>query len=197
MILLSTTHIILAQQNEEFSIFKLLAPILILLFWLITQILASMAEKKKRIPPSETMENPPISTDSEESVFQPTPPPRRVPQAPRQGRPRPPVRQPKKTIKQPQPPALPNRYKPQSTQPTSADTIEIPPQFSTSSPNLSSLPSIGATEIGASASGTTQSDGPNRLHRLRAILRPANLRKEFILTEILQPPVGLRSDSIR
>lgn len=195
MILLSTTHIILAQQNEEFSIFKLLVPILIALFWLITQILASVAEKKKKTPPGETMENPPISTDSEESVFQPNPSPKRVPQAPRQGRPRPPVRQPKKTIRQPQPPPLPSRYKPQSTQPTSAETIEIPPQFSTPSPSLSSLPAIGTTEIGAS--GTTQPDGPNRLHRLRAILRPANLRKEFILTEILQPPVGLRSDSPR
>ena len=38
--------------------------------------------------------------------------------------------------------------------------------------------------------------GPSKNDRLRALLRPANLKSEFILTEILQKPVGLR-DEIR
>jgi hypothetical protein len=34
--------------------------------------------------------------------------------------------------------------------------------------------------------------GPTSAQRLTAILRPKNLRKEFILTELLQPPLALR-----
>jgi hypothetical protein len=37
-------------------------------------------------------------------------------------------------------------------------------------------------------------EGPTRRERLRSILRPRNLQKEFMLTEILQPPVALRND---
>ncbi|HEX8341834.1 MAG TPA: hypothetical protein VF624_13065 [Tepidisphaeraceae bacterium] len=40
-----------------------------------------------------------------------------------------------------------------------------------------------------------RSRGPSKGQRLRALLRPGNLRKEFILTELLQKPVGLRDDA--
>lgn len=187
-----TLSAVMAQQNDEVSIFKLIVPILIALFWLITQILASVAEKKKKRSPPDTIEIPPISTEPEKSVPQPGPPPKRVPQAPRQGRPRPPVRQPQRTMGQPKPPPLtarPNKPQPLTTPPV--HDIETSSPSQASAPILSSSP-LATTEIGSSL--TTSHQGPDRMDRLRAILRPANLRKEFILTEILQPPVGLRSD---
>lgn len=188
-----TLSAVMAQQNDEVSIFKLIVPILIALFWLITQILASVAEKKKKRSPPDTIEIPPISTEPEKSVPHPVPPPKRVPQAPRQGRPRPSVRQPQRTMGQPKPPPLtarPNKPQPLTTPPVRDIETSSPSQAS--APILSSSSSLATTEIGSSRK--TPHQGPDRMDRLRAILRPANLRKEFILTEILQPPIGLRSD---
>lgn len=193
MILSPMPDIILAQQNEEVGIFKLIVPILIAIFWLVTQVLASWSEKKKKSPPSDPDQTPPVPTLPESASPRPAPSPKRVPQAPRQGRPRPPVHRSSRPAGSSVPPPLPpklSKPKPEVIPPPEpAPEMAKKPQQANEI--LSSLPLV-ASEIGSKT--TMSSQGPDRLDRLRAILRPANLRKEFILTEILQPPVGLRSD---
>jgi hypothetical protein len=43
---------------------------------------------------------------------------------------------------------------------------------------------------------TSNSGIPQSSLRIRSLLRPRNLRKEFILTEILQPPVAMRPSNV-
>jgi hypothetical protein len=179
MQLFATLDMLAAPEDQEFGIFKVIVPIIIAVFWVIAQILSSIGSKKKdRTPPAEAEY--PVSLPPEAPV------PQRQPKQQRQVKHRADTRQQRERQRQQQrvvPPPLQVRAQPrpavQATAPVTADSTDA----------------IAATQLGASSSRKSDA-GPNANQRLRALLRPKNLKKEFILTEILQSPVGMRRDRV-
>ena len=176
---LATFNILGAPDDDGVGIFKLIVPIIIAVFWVVAQILSSLGDKKKkRTPPAEAEY--PISLPSE------VPPPQPIPQrAPKQQRP---VKHRAQTNQQQRqnaqrsaPPPLQQRVNPQPTRQPAA-------RLDPNSPILQA-------EVGSRA-GSASSRGSVTSQQLRALLRPKSLKHAFILTEILQPPVGIRDDRV-
>ncbi len=155
---------------------KLIIGVVFFLIWVISQVITAATKNK-----NEPVIPPPPSVPPQ----QPTSPPARV------NRPVPPVQQ-----KQNQ------RAKQQQRQQPAARRQQPPPLKKPHRREVAE-PLVTLTEVVETVAARSpivqaqpkrKSEGPNNQERLIAILRPANLRKDFILTEILRPPLSLRDD---
>jgi type IV secretory pathway VirB10-like protein len=170
---------ILAQ--EESSTLKVIIGIVFAGIWIIAQILSSVGKKKEKPPPQADY---PIELPRDSMpVPVPAPPPRqqrpvkqRVETKQRQRE------QQRRPQSGPTPPPLVQQTTRQSQQQRRAEEPVGP--VDPHSPIL-------AGAVGSKGAGKTSI---KRSDRLRALLRPGNLRKEYILTELFQPPVSQRPE---
>lgn len=166
-------HILAAQD----PIVTLIVMLFFGVVWVLSQVMAAMAEKRKKQkgPP---VPRPPrgVPPDRPEPVRESRPP------RPPRGE-RPPVRQPStpKTTSRRRPPPLQSSVGPV--------TAMEPPAYE------HELYTAQAYHTKLEKRETAKAESPDSLARVRTLLRPRNLRKEYILTEILQPPVALRPAS--
>ena len=174
----------LAQQEDP--TLKIIIGVLFAGIWIFTQVLAAWNErqKKKQRQQNRQIELPPdvIVPPSRQQ-----PPPRRVPpvsaeQAKREKRiEQRPLRQQKQRTGPPPRPKILQAPPPQQPR---------PPARPAQAQQVFRQPV--AVESAAEETPTATKMPAGSL-RLRTLLRPKNLRKEFILTEILQPPVSVRA----
>lgn len=149
-----------------------IVTIIVLLFfggvWVLSQVLTALSNKKKQ---DQQQPRPPRPPRGEPPGV---PRPQREPRPPRPPRSVPPPRQ----------------SMPQSVSRRQQSQSGPPPLEQVTNLRAAVAPVYRAKE-------STETDGPTRRDRLKSILRPRNLRKEFILTEILQPPISVRPSADR
>lgn len=165
---------ILGADEPEFGIFKVIVPIILAVFWVAAQILSSIGKKKPQTPPAEQ----PVSLPPQAPV------PQRQPKQQRQVKHRVETRQQQRQRSQQRavPPPLQPPARVKVAQQQAADAI----QSITQSDRVAVDRRIVAQQGQTSAAS----------RRLHETLRPKNLRQAYILTEILQPPVGMRRDPL-
>jgi len=149
--------------------------------WVLSQVASAWSERRKKqqqqVPP------PPRPARAPRGVPTGGPMPQRAPQQPRPPHSvaPPPLR--RGSVPQSVPQSVPRRQAPARTVPSAQQTATTIQE------------NAAAVKADAHVYRTKQSspsEGPTRRDRLKSILRPRNLRKEFILTEILQPPISVR-----
>lgn len=159
---------ILGASTEDPTV-KLVIGAIVAVFWIIAQIAGAVSKKKdKSLPPSRprqtTVDQPPV------------PRPTRQPQAKRQ-KPQPAVRR--------QPPPL--------RQPGVTTFATPTPQIQ---PVVRGAAGTRRAEQALAAAASTATPAANKTlsqgQMVRALLMPRNLRKAYIVNEILQPPVSMR-----
>lgn len=168
---------ILAQDDS--STLKVIIGIVFAGIWIIAQILSSVGKKK---------EKPPQQADYPIDITPDTMP---APVPPRQQRP---VKHRVETHQ---------RQRAQQQQ-RRAETAAVPPPLVQTARQSQQQRRVDGpvapvdpnSPILANAVGTKSSSrtAVTRADRLRALLRPGNLRKEYILTEVFQPPISQRPD---
>ena len=205
-----STPIILADSDGD-PTFKIIIGVLFFVIWIVTQVVSSFNSRrqKTRLPPApQQRADPPTGRPKPmgridqrlekkrqaadlrreaaearqraaaelQKMGRRQPPPMPVP-VKRTPVEQPPMRQQPAARQQPQ--RQPARQ-PQTKRPTPIATTAAPARRM----------NIAASAIGGDE--VKKPEGPTNNQRLRAVLRPRNLRKEFILTELLQKPVGMR-----
>lgn len=208
--MLADFHILAQNDDGGGTTLKIIIGLVFAGIWVVSQIITAMGKKKDQTSP----EDYPVVLPPEAPVPQRSPPPRQAP--PRRNPDRPvserpaPVQYPSPRVEAPpvkhrrethqrqrqqakRPPPPPSAPPPRREEPV----IRVPERIASFEPATPSaaraMPQSAQTAgAGMTAARRSPADGPNATQRLRAILRPKNLRKEFILTEILQPPLATR-----
>ncbi len=191
---------ILAASDDGGSTVKIVIGLVFAGIWVIAQILASVGKKKDKTRPASgnqpivlphEMAQPPASAPRQQPPVQKRIETKQQQRLEKQNRQR---MQQQRIDQQPQMPtrsSTPSRQSPpppirqqRQTAPSMRPAVALPPD----SP-------IAATAFGTRSQQASRTNtGPTPAHRLHAILRPGNMQKEFILTEILQPPLSQRPD---
>ena len=170
---------ILAEGGEDPTV-KIIIGVVVAAFGVIGQIIGAITKKPdKSLPPSKPRARP--------TVALPAPMQQRTEMRPvevtQQVRQRPPqIRQPKQQMPKQQARRQPPPIRRQAVQPVAA-SLPINRQPVVARSNEVVAP--------AAAKGMPQRD------MIEALLKPKNLRKAYMLTELLQPPVALRPDHDR
>jgi len=201
------THFSILAQGEDPTL-KIIIGVVFAGIWILAQVLSAWNERQKK----KQRQQKTGQTDLPSDVIVPIPAPRREKPAQSSRRNQAPPRTQAPPRNQPparsQPPRIPQQARQQANLPPRR-TAPPPPmqkprpvaQESQSTPAMSAKrqqAQVAAEDLaeasGSSAPVATSSSGiPQSSARIRSLLRPRNLRKEFILTEILQPPVGIRA----
>lgn len=194
---------ILADGAED--LIKVLIGVGFFVFWIISGIISA---SKKKGPQNKQQEKsweqileelaggkPKPQQPPAPPPVRPAPPPIKAPPMPRpkpvQTAPPPlPVRRPKRN----RPKVTTSPVRPAAESPIRSDVAEA--EVITNVVSAPDLPvpkgDISATEIGAVRHPTSQALGHARAEGIAKLLTPGNLRNQYILMEILQPPVALR-----
>ncbi len=169
---------ILAASDSEPTL-KIIIGLIAAGIWVIAQIASAVGKKKdkSRVPEQEII----VDVSRSDQA-----PPRRTQQVPHQQRPgkqRPEPNQRRQRagqyqdqqqVRVPQPPPLQQQQQRRQMPEASRPVARLEP----------AVPHASPLQIG-------------KRDRLRTLLRPKNLQKEFLLTEILQPPIALRPERDR
>lgn len=180
-----------ADVFSEPGTVKLIMGLLAAGFWVVTQVFGKKTAKPdQRLPPTRPRPPalPPTLPQSRRS-----PPPRSMPRPQRA-----PVAVRRSESMYKSTPAMPPRAAPMSTRPVAAPPManprDLPPEYHGLAANISrSLrdTSDGITRPPAAAAARILP----RAEFLSALLQPRNLKKAYILNEILQPPVSMRGQA--
>lgn len=161
-----------------------------------------MGGRQRRPPEAPRAEPPPVERPT---VRRPPPPP--MPSRPAPPRPVPPPappipkRKPQKQQKQRRPQQTPAEIiqttlprTPHMETPAIAAASQLPDRPSEAGQTSASRMNLVSSEIGSDQEARTKAAKTAAVDHLRHWLTPSTLRREFILTEILQPPIGLREE---
>ena len=195
---------ILAAADTEWLV-KLLIPAVVVASWIIGAI-AQAAKKKPGAPKEKPWEE--ILRDLAGGQQKPAPPPMPPPQAPPMPRstPKPlpkPTRQPSRSASKPPPAFRPKQQpKPPIVRPPArrGPIVQTPPPLPAPAKIIETSPQaahfvhtdITATEIGSKSAASRPRQVSANASAIANWQKPGTLRQQWILTEVLQPPVGLR-----
>ena len=164
---MSTAMPMLAASGDDPTV-KLIIGVAIAAFWIIAQVIGSLTKKPdKTLPPSRNRPQP--TTNLPPVLQRPVPTPRSTV---------PPAKRP--------PPMRPQRTGPPLRAP---DVRRLPAKPLAAAPPM---PRPAPATRAALTQSAPAVQPMQQRELLGALLRPRNLRKAFVLTELIQPPVALR-----